>query len=310
MWRGTMFKNTHNLMKISTFITPQTPLLVSSGKTFDVTRPDMEFMRVKTSYGETIYIPGSSIKGVLRYGLEAILGEKENEKQKVCIISEKMCHEKYKFKRDKRNKLPYRYHCPVCRLFGSAELASRLEVSDMFPFCFKDSEDEKITKIKDIEKMLTSRTGIKIDRKTGKAKGGALFEYEILGGGGFHGEFFLTNYELYQPALLFSLFSLSNEGFLRFGHSKSRGLGVLNFKIESMQILQMGRLKGNQLKGVGMLSDYDEEYDFYMKEKDIINKEYPNEKNALYSKFEFTKKETLHELQNKFKGINQMFLEE
>jgi CRISPR-associated RAMP protein (TIGR02581 family) len=304
-----MFKTAHNMMKLKVKITPQTPLLVASGKTFDVTRPDMEFIRVKTKEGETVYVPGSSIKGVLRAGMEAILGESN---KKICSASEKMCHELHQDKRDSRKKVPYKFHCPVCRMFGSGDLASRLEISDVFPFDLDDSNEDKKTKMENMEQMITSRTGIKIDRKTGKTKGGALFEYEILGGGELFGEFIFTNYELYQPGLLFTLFSLSNEGFLRYGHSKSRGLGVLNFEVESMKILQVGKLKGKTIKGVGVLHDLNEKYskyDFYMKENDFIEKEFPIEDNILYSIFSFIDREIIDDVMTQLKNKIKTFLE-
>jgi CRISPR-associated RAMP protein (TIGR02581 family) len=301
------------MMKLKIKITPQTPLLVSSGKTLDVTRPAMEFFRVNTPNGETIYIPGSSIKGVLRAGLEAILGENKNSKIKICCTSEKMCHEERE-KRDSRNKVPYQSHCPVCRIFGSGDLASRLEISDIFPYHLDDPEDEKKKKIEQAKTMISSRTGIQIDRKTGKTKGGALFDYEILGGGELFGEFTLTNYELYQPGLLFMLFSLSNEGFLRYGHSKSRGLGVLNFTIESIKIMQMGSiLKGGKIKGVGILHELDEQYKkygFYMKDNDLIEKDFTHDDNLLYSTFSFTEPTAIAELGEQFKTKIDKFLKE
>jgi len=79
-----MFKTAHNMMKLKVKITPRTPLLVASGKTFNVTRPDIEFIRLRTKDGETVYVPGSSLKGVLRAGLEAILGESNKWEQKIC----------------------------------------------------------------------------------------------------------------------------------------------------------------------------------------------------------------------------------
>lgn len=306
-----MFKTTHNMMKLKIKITPQTPLLVSSGKTLDVTRPAMEFFRVNTPNGETIYIPGSSIKGVLRAGLEAILGENKNSRIKICCTSEKMCHEDRE-RRGSRNKVPYQSHCPICRLFGSGDLASRLEISDIFPYHLDDPADEKIKKIDQAKMMISSRTGIQIDRKTGKTKGGALFDYEILGGGELFGEFTLTNYELYQPGFLFMLFSLSNEGFLRYGRSKSRGLGVLNFTIESIKIMQMGSLKGGKIKGVGLLhlNKQYEDYGFYMKGDDLIEKGFTHEDNPLYSTLSFTEPKAISELGEQFKNKIDKFLKE
>ena len=305
-----MFKTAHNMMKLKVKITPQTPVLVASGKTFDVTHPDIEFIRVNTQEGETIYIPGSSIKGVLRAGMEAVLGENEKFAGKICITSEKMCHDLHKTKKDTRNKVPYKFHCPVCRLFGSGDLASRLEISDIFPFDLEAPPEEKRERIESINQMITSRTGIQIDRKTGKTKGGALFSYEILGGGELFGEFTFTNYELYQPGLLFTLFGLSNEGFLRYGHSKSRGLGVLNFTVESMKILQLGQLKGKSIKGIGVIEKYSG-YDFYMKGSDKIDKDFNDyyENQFLYSTLTFANKEIINEVTGLFKSKISTFLE-
>jgi CRISPR/Cas system CSM-associated protein Csm3 (group 7 of RAMP superfamily) len=137
-----MFKSTINMMKLKIKITPRTPLLVASGKTFDVTSPDIQFVRIKTAYGETVYIPGSSLKGVLRGGMEALLGENDKWKTNICCTSEKLCHIIHKDK-NSRDKVPYRMHCPVCRMFGSGDLASRLEISDVFPYDFEDTEEIK-----------------------------------------------------------------------------------------------------------------------------------------------------------------------
>ena len=290
-----MFKTIRNLMKLKIKITPQTPLLVSSGKTFDVTRPDMEFFRLNTPWGETIYIPGSSIKGVLRAGLEAVLGENKKFSEYKCCTSEKMCH-KIKTKNMRTNKVPYQEHCPVCRIFGSGDLASRLEISDVFPYGMDDKPEAKEKKILETGKMMSSRTGIQIDRKTGKTKGGALFEYEIFSGGELFGEFSFTNYELHQPGLLFTLFALAGEGFLRFGHSKSRGLGVLKFDPVSIKILQMGPLKGDRIKGHSG--------------NHIIGKSFDIQTNPLYSTFYFDKPEEISYILNQLKTKVDEFLEE
>ncbi len=308
-----MFKATLNMMKLKIKITPRTPLLVASGKTFEVTGPDIQFVRMKTAYGETVYIPGSSLKGVLRGGLEAILSENEKWKAKICCTSEKLCHDLFRNKKDFKNKLPYKHHCPVCRMFGSGDLASRLEISDVFPYDFEETDEAKKKKIEALQAMVSSRTGIKIDRKTGKTSPGALFEYEILSSGELFGEFTFTNYELYQPGLLFMLFDLSNEGFLRYGHSKSRGLGVLNFDIQSMTILQFGKLKGNTVKGAGMLpqsgdTDSDNDYGFYMKGNDRIDNEFSCTDNFLYSTFHFAEKEPIREVAGLFKKKIETFL--
>ncbi len=306
-----MFKTTHNMMKLRVKITPKTPLLVASGKTMDVTRPDIEFIRINTAEGETVYIPGSSLKGVLRAGLEALLSEQDKLTPAVCSASEKMCHElpENKEKKGNRNKLPYNEHCPVCRLFGSGDMAARLEIADVFPYCLDDSPAEKKSKIQTTKGLMSARSGIKIDRKTGKTKGGALFQYEILGGGELFGEFTFTNFALYQPGLLFMLFDLSAEGFLRYGHSKSRGLGVLDFSVDFIKIIQTGKTEDKTIKGIGTVEKY-RDYVFYAGTDDRITIEgdmdYENQ--LLYSTFTIDNKETIGKLIRQFKEKARLLL--
>ncbi|MCP4158114.1 MAG: hypothetical protein GY757_60990 [bacterium] len=299
-----MFKTTHNMMKLKVKITPKTPLLVASGKTMDVTRPDIEFVRVNTPVGETVYIPGSSLKGVLRGGMEALLTEVDTLEPAVCSTSEKMCHNMDKNKSSKgNNELPYKEHCAVCRLLGSGDLAARMEITDVFPYRLEAPPEEKKSRIEKINTLMSARTGIKIDRKTGKTKGGALFQYEILGGGELFTEFTFTNFELYQPGLLVTLLELSGEGFLRYGHSKSRGLGVLGFEVESMKIIQTGKTGAKTIGGIGTKKRYDQ-YGFYGGADDIIEvagkADYDDQ--LLYSTLFIENKETLTEVLRQFKS--------
>lgn len=305
-----MFKTTHNMMKLKVKITLKTPLLVASGKTMDVTRPDIEFIRINTPIGETVYIPGSSLKGVLRAGMEALLAEQDKLTPAVCSASEKMCHELPDNKKEKiKNKLPYKNHCPVCRLFGSGDMAARLEIADVFPYHLEDSPTDKKTKIEKMKGLMSARSGIKIDRKTGKTKGGALFQYEILGGGELFGEFTFTNFQLYQPGLLFTLFDLSTEGFLRYGHSKSRGLGVLDFSVESIKIIQTGKAEDNTIKGIGVVEKY-RGYDLpgAAEDKMTIDGDMGYENQFLYSTFTIDNKETIGKVIRQFKEKAQSLL--
>jgi len=303
-----MFKSTHNMMKICFRIIPQTPLLVSSGKSFDVTHPDIEFIRLLTPEGETVYIPGSSLKGVLRAGCESILEESKNFTGEICYASEEMCPKKYEDK-CKDEKLPYKFHCPVCRMFGSGHLASRLEITDIFPYALEETPVKKRERIKTVEQMLSSRPGIQINRKLGNTESGALFNYEILGGGELFGEMILTNYQLYQPGLLFTLLDLANEGLLRFGHSKSRGLGVIYIKVDTIEIMQMGQLRGDTIKGVGTLEKY-RDYRLYMTDGETIDKAFTkwHKDQTLYSQLTFTDSTIIDEVTGHFKDKIGTFL--
>ena len=298
------------MMKLRIKITPQTPFLVASGKTMDVTRPDIEFIRINTAEGETVYIPGSSLKGVLRAGTEALLAEVKKLTPRVCSASEKMCHELAdNNKKNTKSKLPYKNHCPVCRLFGSGNMAAHLEIADVFPYHLDDSPAVKKSKIEKMNGFMSARTGIKIDRKKGKTKDGALFQYEILGGGELFGEFTFTNFELYQPGLLFMLFDLSREGFLRYGHSKSRGLGVLDFSVEFIKILQTGKTEEKTVEGIGTVEKY---YDYGLfggtDDQITIEGDMAYENQFLYSTFTIDNKETIGRVIRQFKDKAQSLL--
>jgi len=244
-------------------------------------------------------------------GTEALLAEQEKLTPVVCSTSEKLCHELYKSKekKEKRIKLSYNEHCPVCRLFGSGDMASRLEIADVFPYHLDDSSEEKKSKIQKINGLMSARSGIKIDRKTGKTKGGALFQYEILGGGELFGEFTFTNFELYQPGLLFMLFDLSSEGFLRYGHSKSRGLGVLSFSVEFIKILQTGKSEEKTIKGIGTVKKY-QDYGLYGGTNDqiTIEGEMDYENQFLYSTFTIDNKDTIDKIIRQFREKAQSLL--
>ncbi len=293
-----MFKTTHNMMKCIVRITPRTPLLVASGKTMDVTRPDIEFIRINTAWGETVYVPGSSLKGVLRGGMESLLTDRPALAPSVCLVSETMCHDNKGYKDKKiNNKLPYKDHCAVCRLFGSGDMAARLEITDAYPYRLDAPADDKRDKIQKINGLMSARSGIKIDRRTGKTKGGALFQYEILGGGTLFAQFTFTNYELYQPGLLFSLLDLSRQGFLRYGHSKSRGLGVLDFSVDSITIIQTGKTDSNTIKGIGTVENYKDD-GLYAGSDDWVSLEGNVDYNdqILYSTLTITQQETIQML--------------
>lgn len=104
------------------------------------------------------YIPGSSLKGKMRCLLELAYGRKEtdpNDKGSPCWCGK----------------------CQICLLFGSGSAAKTYEPSRLiFRDCFLKKESEDL-----LEKIeLEEKPGVRIDRVTGKAAGGALFPMERI----------------------------------------------------------------------------------------------------------------------------------
>src|SRR5204862_7823670 len=62
-----------NEATLSLSLTPDGPILIKAGEgEADPTRPDMSFVRTIRGGEETVYLPGSSLKGVLRAHCERL----------------------------------------------------------------------------------------------------------------------------------------------------------------------------------------------------------------------------------------------
>ena len=230
-----MFKTFMSMFCLNMKLEPEAGFLIASGAfPVDPSEPDIQFIKMKhASFSrEFPFIPGSSIKGPMRSHAEALLRSK---KKCVCNIlsRENNCFSNYSKKDDEDTGIErYKASCTACRTFGGRKLASKVRIDDFLPY---ESEEELNQAFDRIEKALTVRNGVAIDRKTGKAEGKALFfhhSYSIP----FYGTITLKNPEKWQLALLFILVDHINAGLIKFGHSKSRGLGKLNAEIRSIDI--------------------------------------------------------------------------
>ncbi|MGB9877934.1 MAG: RAMP superfamily CRISPR-associated protein [bacterium] len=258
-------KAVYNVAKLSYNIEPATPLLIKSRETIDPTRPEMEFVRLKTPFGESVYLPGSSLKGAIRAHAERIC---RSLGLYVCdILDTKQKGESCVGRAQRKNQeleiVPYKDHCCVCRLFGSTSLASRVLFNDAFPWQEGKSEEEKAKAIEEIKKFINVRPGIAIDRKKGSVKGGALWEMEVLAGGTFYGELTIKNYQLYQLGLLLLTLHHMNSGLQKLGFGKSRGLGRVIVNIEGLEIQQLPVLGWEEGKifGLGVKKELRGSYD-------------------------------------------------
>ncbi len=236
-----MFKSLRSFHTLKLVIEPETSLLIKSGDTLvDPTVPDMAFVRLKTPYGETLYIPGSSLKGVMRSHVAQLL---VGIGKKVCALENGDCGSK-KVNGERVMKMAsgeerYRHSCHVCRMFGSTALASVVRVADFFPYPYDSTDEEKKKRVEEISKMLGFKTGIKIDPKSGAVKHGALYTAEILSGGRFYGEIVLKNPEIWQLGLIFKVIEDMNDGIVRLGHMSTRGLGKVKVDIEELSVESM-----------------------------------------------------------------------
>ena len=234
-----MHKLLFNHMTIYFVIRPYGPILIKSGREAgaDPTLPDMNFVRTQhpLTGAMTIYLPGSSLKGVVRSRAEQIartLGVR-------CCdpIGQDACGGRKNFKR--LNKLngaeTYQELCTICRIFGHTVMASRLNISDAYP-------PEPVND-------LSVRQMVAIDRRSGGSAN--PFDVEVSTSDEFIGELSLKNFERWQVGLIALVLRDINLGTVRIGFGKSRGLGRVTLEMTSLVVRYPGILSpesmGNRL---------------------------------------------------------------
>jgi len=227
-----MLKQLVNECIIELLIRPDGPILVKSGIE-TISGPDMAFVRTWRDGESQVYLPGSSLKGVLRSHAERIartFGE-----TKACDPFSKdgptmFCGHRFerrkKRKEELNNALVYAQSCPICRLFGSTWYGGRLATADAYAEGRTPGTEQ--------------RDGVGIDRFTGGAARGAKFELEVVTHGTFVTTLHIRNFELWQLGLLGFLLQDLKDGLIRVGMGKSRGLGKVRGEVRSIRVDFLG----------------------------------------------------------------------
>ncbi len=242
---------------IKIIIKPVDPVLIKSGyATIDGT--DMIPVSTFKDGNRIYYFPGASLKGVLRSHLERIA--RTLHPGSVCIpyydpdkkIAIPVATEQdsygcgYRASGDTTS-AAYADSCAACRLFGSLKFGGRFSISDAYP---RSGHEPKLEK----------RDGVGIDRFTGGAVSGVLFDLQVLVGGEFEANLRLINYELWQLAALNILLLDMKDEMIAIGSGRSRGLGRVRITVPSYSLTYVK--EANHLKGLSELAT-DEERQAY-----------------------------------------------
>jgi CRISPR-associated RAMP protein (TIGR02581 family) len=244
-----MHKKLLNEATFHLVISVQGPLLVKSGtEGWDPTIPDMQFVRTHhAQLGETVFIPGSSLKGTLRSYSEKIARTLDVS---CCDPFDKTasCSKQLEDLAKESNSFGiYARSCVACKLFGSTNLAGRAAFADAYP-----------TKPIDVAKQLTKRTAVAIDRVLGSVAVGP-FDFEALMSGEFQTHIRLRNFELWQLGLLGLAVRDLCLGRIKVGYGKSRGFGSVSARLEKLELRSIaeGGLEWKDgklsIKGIGAL---------------------------------------------------------
>lgn len=242
-------------------------LRIGGGKSLDAATTGLPVLRDARGLP---YVPGSSMKGLLRSGLEATLrglppshrhlrtcnplhdnlSEKKNDQQQLTICGAKAMIDldaEGQPEADQKLDAVLRESCCVCGLFGSMHLASRVWIHDL-RLCGESQSSMEV------------RDGVGIDRDLGIAAQGCKYDLETVpAGNGFQLEILLENVDDMQLALILDTLDSLDRGRLRLGSGTSRGLGRVAVETPSLQQLTHHRLINSE--GWESL-DYREELQF------------------------------------------------
>jgi CRISPR-associated protein Csm3 len=250
-----------NSLELKLELSLKSPLLIKSGGISpNPSLPDMQFVRTFISgKGETVYIPGSSLKGVIRSYVEKVLrtlSETHNketlkwacnlfEKDKACVS---------KIKDDANPSEVYRDSCRACKIFGNTKLKGRISILDSYP------NGEVKTEI---------RHGVAISRLTHAVAQGP-FDMEVAVSGSFKTKFILTNFESWIIGLFTIALRNINEGMVKVGFGKNRGFGEVEAKVQKATFNFAGDTPKNEIWGIGKMSSEKSLNDYGLKKDDFF----------------------------------------
>lgn len=213
-----MFSTLRNELQVTFTITTASPLSIRASKPsgIDPVLPDMQVVR--DAAGRP-FIPGSTLKGVIRSRVEQVLRSLRPffacDPLKAPCTSVKQRELSHASSGEAR----YRLHCYACRLFGSTALGSRISFADAPP-------------LEGHEPVTSERHNVAIDRRTGGQYHGALFTPEVVEEGRFEAKVRLTNFALWQVLALLQTLQDLHEGFITLGGGSSRGFGRVKIELD------------------------------------------------------------------------------
>ncbi len=219
-------------------IKPVDPILIRSGY---ATVDGADMVPVCTYRGEepVYFLPGTSLKGVLRSHLERVA--RTLKPQSVCIPyfdpkkegdipipvpSETRSHGcGYRSRGGGKDPSAAAYSdsCAACRLFGSLKFAGRFSIGDAYPIAGHAPAREQ-------------RNGVGIDRFTGGTVPGLLFDLQVLVGGVFETRIRIDNFELWQLAALNLLLTDLDAELVHIGSGRSRSLGRIKGEVTAYHL--------------------------------------------------------------------------
>lgn len=234
-----MFHRRLNELRVTVQIdpAPPSPLMIKEGGDGEEAAPDavrtMECVRSGSGAGKQVYIPGSSLRGVLRSEMTQIVSRWDPA---WTMVSDPFRNAAAHWaERARAGPLPptsaeiYRMAGPIERCLGMTGLRGRWGIDDAWPL-----DPAAVGNV--------LRPGLAIDRDTGANRSSLTFTSNPIARGTFETTITLVNYELWQLGLLAHALARIDDGHVRLGYGRRRGFGRVRLSVASMAFRWYGHV--------------------------------------------------------------------
>jgi CRISPR-associated protein Csm3 len=240
-----IFQQLKNRTRIQAVLEMETALAVGSRLSLEPTGTDMPVIKRPDGLP---FIPGSSIKGVVRFQAERVL-RAVNRKPDLwaCDPFDTPCVDRKTkdrlWEESKRDEIfarkVWEESCTACRLFGSPWFASRV--------AFKDAA---LLNPEDLPVLTQVRDGVGIDRDLGAARTGVKYDFEaVVPGARFGLEVLGENLEDWEVGFLLTVLRMWEEGGIPLGGKTTRGTGWGRLRDLTIRQVSAEDLMGYLLRG-------------------------------------------------------------
>lgn len=230
-------------VRLSGQLVTRTGLRIGAGQHGDADAVDLPVLRDADGYP---FIPGASIKGVVRSTVESLVRGLGHPEREAAVHAWWACNPTVPkggcgdLGRGDREAVDLTPHCVVCRLFGSHLLSSHVRFSDALAL---DRDEPPPIELRD---------GVGIDRDLRTVSGALKYDFQVVAPGTRFGlEVFVDNGEDWMLGLLAVAFDQLDHGFAALGGFTSRGLGRVNLGwSELLEVEPAGLLAGKTFEPV------------------------------------------------------------
>lgn len=245
-----LFDTLKSQITIKAVLRAQVPMRVGRGRSMDHLSTDLPVLRDSSG---SPFLPGSSLKGVMRSGVEAMLraiAPPDQEIRWACdpLRQKGSCiyltlPEEDSEENDDEGGSPIdralrlqdggaklhqvlRRICLACATFGVPGLSSHVYF-----------HDAPLVQSRENPAHIEVRDGVAIDRDLGRVSGSSKYDFEVVSAGStFQFTLTLLNAQPWQTWLTFVALRLLDDGVLRIGGASSRGFGA--FRVEQCSFFE------------------------------------------------------------------------